>query len=535
VIFRGWEKMIVLSFLIMLSIYSIKGNKEEVKTVFDWRRNDKKNNNMEGSETVISINLDTLYIEDLPPNSFKIYLLKVNRTAIMMLCMKLEEKLDVEIQIQGNASRISMIPKTVSNDMIEYLYYARSDGELRIKIMNSQLEKNLKYSIFFDLSQPISSKRLKNIPLKDGAVIYYIDLKKGQQILINFDSYPKTPLEICAYSLYYSYSSDYEGYLLKSFTKVSNNFINFTSDLQGRYYILVRSNQPISSLSFTSTIFSSFWIEPFFWPSFTLLIIFIISISFYYHFLRKKTLTYLAKYTLFSIYSSFITLAFFCILCGAYDTRSPSLIPIFYSSIISYGLSLGLQIHASYLRSKNPFIICPHCLKKIDSRRTTFCCDRIINRASNNWFFTPIALGLLFFLVYSSLAFHTVTQFEVELPVLTSISLSMGGLGCLLGGIIAWRINWKVDQKKSWSFILVGIALSILFPIFLSLTLYLDFFGIFEPVKYVELVYPNAVRLLVRVNTLPTIPQGSLLIFAIFIAFLSYYLLRQLRIALISI
>lgn len=482
----------------------------------------------------LEIIYDTLYRDDLEFNTSKRYKINIKKNSIIVFCMKVEEGAEPELKIEGDISPVSLASPPFPHDIIGRLYYANNDGEIGLFVRNLQREKILKYSFFLDISEPLNANTIKKIPLDGGSVGFHIDLKGDDEIFIKFNSNLRSFIDAKVYNLYYIYSSDYQGYLLKSFKDSLNNSLNFQSDHQGRYYILITSNQIITSLHLTYILSSSPWSHELFWPFLIIFCLVITSIPFIFLFNKRKDLEPMEKYTSFASYSSLITLVLFCNLAGAYNTRSPVLMIIFYSSIVLYSISLGLQIYASYLRVASPFITCPHCLKRIDSRLTTFCCDRMIKRVSNNWYFEPVAFGLLFFLVYSSASYSTITRFAIELPVLPETTLWVGGIGCLFGGIVAWRINRDADRKKSWSFIIIGIALSILFPLFLSLILYLDFVGVFEPMKDVELVYPNVVRLLVRVNALPRIPQGTLLIFGVIVSFLSYLLICQVRITIIS-
>ena len=141
---------------------------------------------------------------------------------------------------------------------------------------------------------------------------------------------------------------------------------------------------------------------------------------------------------------------------------------MFYLLTFFYGLSLGIQILAAKLVRKSSIAICPHCFRKVNLEKTAFCCDRKIKMISESWNLAPLAFGLFFFLVFSSIFLGSNQFYGVNYPVLPELSFWTGSLGCLIGGIEAWRINLKINRKKSWIFLVLGIISAFFFPLLIS-------------------------------------------------------------------
>ena len=139
-----------------------------------------------------------------------------------------------------------------------------------------------------------------------------------------------------------------------------------------------------------------------------------------------------------SDYFSFLTLVLFGSTIVTYSSLISVAKPFFFLSVVIYGLNLSFQIFGIYLKRKNPMMICPYCLKKIDLTMSSFCCGHMIRRVSQFWYLAPAAFGIFFLASSGShLYAHPV---DFILPPFSCISLtaftnfSLGSL--LLAGVL---------------------------------------------------------------------------------------------------
>jgi hypothetical protein len=491
----------------------------------------------------IPISENTLYSESLSPNSFKSYTLEVLSKSLLIFCLKIDtEGAQLESDYYGPISRASTAFPPFPEDVEGHLYYVAAEGEVTITIANPQQDQTVHYRFFIDLSGPLQASNSKIMPLEGCPVAFHVDLKRDDELSMDMTSDPSSPLEVRTYFLYYVRELGSEGYLLKLYAETSQRTLEFSAALEGRYYIIIRPVEegepgishiiePIGylvALSLASTIISPLWNQEWLWPFVGIALSVLLSSLFLTKIKNLRSSEKTVRYTLLSDCCSFVTLALFGSLIGAYNSRTFALMPLLYSSILVYGLSLGSQIYAAHLSRKSPVAICPHCFKRINLAENSFCCDKKIKRISEAWYLAPAAFGLLFFLGFSSIGFYSTDYYGTGFPTLPTTSYWLAGVGCVVGGLAAWAVTRGTDRKKSWTFLAVGLASSYFFPILIGFTV--DLTGLFRPVHELEL-YPNAgiARLLIQVNALPTIPLGFILAFASLATGLSYLLLRQVK------
>ena len=468
---------------------------------------------------------DTLYEDSLPPNSTKSYAIQVLEKAVLILCVTTNTReARLELAFEGPGSRIAVAFPPFPEDVQGFLYYLNGSGEAEISFMNLQAENSVDYRFFMDLSEPLEASNSKNVPLEGCPVAFHIDLKKDDELSMDLASHPNpdSQIEAEAHVLYFI---SLRGYVLRLLTETSNKHLRLTSDLVGRYYIIVRPGDDVESLSLTNMANSPAWNQEWFWqaPS----VVFVIALSPWFMIkLRKlRNAEKSAKYTLISDYFSVLMLVLFSSVIGSYNSRTSTLLPLFYLSTLSSILSLGIQVYAVHLGRMNPIGICPHCLRELNLEKTSFCCGRKIKRISSVWYLAPLAFGFLFLSVVSSLFSSFLGSWlESAQPITTSLWIGAGG--CAIGGIVAWAVNKAADKRKSWIFMILGVVSACVFPWLVAFLIV--FTGLFLPVVEYE-IYGGIIRRVVRVNTQPTVPFGAVFSFAVLAIALCYLLLRQVR------
>jgi hypothetical protein len=107
--------------------------------------------------------------------------------------------------------------------------------------------------------------------------------------------------------------------------------------------------------------------------------------------------------------------------------------------------------------------------------------------------------------------------------------MDFGALGCIVGGIIAWKINKGTNRKKSWIFLFIGAILAYLFPLLIAYTSQVT--EIFQPPSEYQIIpILDVVRIVIRIAQ-STIPILLLITFSIVVVVLSYLLFRQVKMA----
>lgn len=473
----------------------------------------------------ILITSDTLYADSLPPNSTKSYAIQVLEKTVMILCVTTNTREHrLELAFEGPGSKIALAFPPFPEEVQGLLYYLNSSGEAEITFMNLQAETSVDYRFFMDLSEPLQASNSKNVPLEGCPVAFHIDLKKDDDLSMDLDSDPNpdSPVEAEAHVLYFK---SLRGYVLSLLTESSNKHLRLTADLVGRYYIIVKPGDDVVTVSLANVVNSPAWNQEWFWPAPSIAFVIALSPWFIIKLKKLRNAEKSAKYMLISDYFSVLMLILFSSVIGSYNSRTSTLLPLFYLSTLSSALSLGIQIYAVHLGRMNPIGICPYCLKELDLEKTSFCCGRKIKRISSVWYFAPLAFGFLFLGVASSLfSSFQGSWLEFAQPITTSLWTGAGG--CAIGGIAAWAVNKATDRRKSWIFMVLGAFSACVFPWLVAFLIV--FTGLFLPVVEYE-TFGGVIRRVVRVNTLPTVPFGAVFSFAVLAIALCYLLLRQVR------
>ena len=480
--------------------------------------------------SLISVSNNTLYADSLSPGSSRSYTIDSPEKSLLMLYVKTHTRdARLDLRFQGSGGRTSVAFPSFPEGVEGYFYYVNTRCNVNITITNLEEDKAVSYSFFLDLSSPLKDRNVKRIPLEGCPVAFHVDLKKDDEISINFPSEGSIVKAEC-YSLYYIRERRFTGYILKPYAKSSEKTLKFTADLGGRYYIIAVPSENVESLTITSILISPVWNQEWFWPTASMLLIAVSSWLSVTKIRNLKISDKAAKYTLFSVYFAVLTMILFFCTIGAYDYGNFASPHLMVSSILAYGLSLAIQVYAAYLSRKSYIVICPYCYKKVDLEESSFCCGRRIHKVSQMWYLAPAAFSLLLLLLFYSISYFALISREGTILELKNMPFWMGGAGCVLGGIVSWWINRKVEKKKSRLFLIVGFALGFFFP--LLMIFLVEVTGIFKPVFRVE-VFPQAgvFRLLVRMNVLPTVPFGLILGFTALAALLSYMLFKQVKMA----
>ena len=451
--------------------------------------------------------------------------MEVLEKAVLILCVTTNTRdPQLALAFDGPGSKIAVAFPPFPEDVQGFLYYLNGSGEAEISFMNLQAETSVDYRFFVDLSEPVEASNSKNVPLEGCPVAFHIDLKKDDELSMDLysDPNPDSPLEAEAHVLYFK---SLRGHVLRLLKESSSKHIRLTADLGGRYYIIVNPGDDVETLSLANVVNSPAWNQEWFWSAPSIAFVIALSPWFIIKLKKLRNAEKSAKYTLISDYFSVLMLILFSSVIGSYNSRTSTLLPLFYLSTLSSPLSLGIQVYAVHLGRMNPIGICPYCLKKLNLEKTSFCCDRKIKRISTVWYFAPLAFGFLFLGVVSSLfSSFQGSWLEFAQPITTSLWIGAGG--CAIGGIVAWVVNKATDKRKSWIFMVLGAVSACVFPWLVAFLIV--FTGLFLPVVEYE-IYGGVIRRVVRVNTQPTVPFGAVFSFAVLAIALCYLLLRQVR------
>jgi len=466
------------------------------------------------------ISSDIVYADRLPPNSTRRYSVNVPEKTLLILGLRTSEAKEarIEISFRGDGGKVAVAFMPFPKEAKGALYYSAGGGEVIVTLRNME-ETALDYEFYVDLSESIRHIDSKNILLEGFPVAFHADLRKDDELSIDFssrginESFP----QLRVYTLYLSQ----RGYLFRQYASSHSGRIKFKADLVDRYYIIIKPQANERKVYLHARIESPIWNQSWFWPAFSLGLSAAFSMWLWLKIKNFRGLQKEAKYTLISDFLSLLTLSFFSSVLGAYDSRTPVLNSLFSFATLLYALSLGSHLYAAYLRRRIPIAICPHCFRKVNVEEISFCCGERVKRTSNLLCFMPLAFGLLFlFIMYSV---------PIQFTDVFSLSLNVGSFGCLLGGVLSWIINRKI-AKRAWIYIAIGIVSALLFPWLISFIIV--FSEIFLPVVHYE-IYSNIslVLRLVRVNAASPVSFGVAATFIFLAALVVYLLHKQIKMA----
>jgi len=505
--------MIILLFPVCVNVISVTQINQTAINITIQKRaltflNAQRSQGTVSQGPVTPIDTDVLYLDSVPPNASKIYSIEASGGSVLMLLVRIDSKeAELEVKFKGPVDEMVLNVAYVPSP---YIYYVRTNGEVNISMTNSRMDNPVNLRFFVDLSDPLQPDNSKFIPLEGGPAVFHVDLKKGDDVSLNLVS-SGLHLDLRAYALCEEWVKNLGWrYMLASHTESSNKTLYFTADLEGRYYIIVKSVKDAGTFSLTSMITSPFWNQKWFWLACITLFISVISSWFVPRIRMFLSLEKAALCCVLSSYFWFITLALFSTLIGVFN-YAPSVlrIPLFQLSILFYGLSLGIHVYSSYLGRKKTVAVCPYCGKEVNLKKSNYCCGKQIEKFSEGWYLAPLSFSLLFFII-GSFGFG-----EISDP------MRWGMGGSILGGIVAWLINKNLSGNKSWGILTLGIIFSFLFPFFIKFLIIL----VFQP--HIEVDYPGQV---LRIRISPsTLPLGVTIAFVILATGLSYLLMNQLK------
>ena len=353
-----------------------------------------------------------------------------------------------------------------------HVYYIVNESELILRFTNLHTSK-VNYKFFVDTSDPLRDNNSKSIPLADGLVAFHVDMKKDDSMTLNLISPPASSFIMSVFTPHYRITGEIVGYMLRSYTTKSNKTLSFTADLEGRYYIIIRSVKSKGAFHLLSKSESPYWNRWWFWPAICVLAVAAATSLLLIKINMIKDLDNLQKYIVLSDYCLFITLILWSSSIGAYLYRNSLLMVLFYSSIFSLGTGSIFRVYVNHLYVKKT------------------------SKVSNSWYLIVISFGILFFII-CTLFFGLILEW-------------WSGMGCLIGGVTAWIFTEKTDKNKARNLAVFGAVLTLLFPF----VIYLLEETVFQPFV-IELYAPTLRSYIFRVaSPYQTIPLGFILLFAI--------------------
>jgi len=439
-------------------------------------------------ESAVSVGEDALIVDVLPPNGSKTHKIGVLEYSLLLMSLRIDtvgSRLEVIVEEARNNKTIERCHVPDISDT--YIYYIVDQGEVYVTLINVQKDSNVTYRLLIDTSDPLGADNSKSVPVESGLVAFHLDLKKDDGVSLRLDSHPDAQFGMKVYAPYYRVSPSVAGYMLRSYTESSKETLDFTADLEGRYYIILESVKNVGRFSLVSEINSPYWNQWWFWP-----LVGISAVALVSSWLLGKIsiLRGLGKRR-FSIvsgnYCFLVTLVLWLSTMGGYAYRIPNL-PLFYFSTLFLGLGLGLRAFAAYL----------------DRKRVT--------DVSRLWYLAPIDFAILSFLI-------------CVLFLGFEFSDWWGGAGSIIGGFIAFVISKDADTRRAWGFLGVGISFFFLFPYLVSVFKMV----VFQPFT-VELYMPEIGSYFFRVaSPYQTLPLGFVLISVTLSAMVGYILTNQIR------
>lgn len=463
---------------------------------------DKTNSGKIHQEFATIINESVLYSDFLPPKSSKIYKVMVHEKSILILFASTYlNKTGLRVKVEGPVD--NMFIQTFYPN--HYIYFIREAGDLIVEFSNLNGE-SIRFNFFVDLSESLITSHSKFIPVENSLVSFHVDLKKGDEVWLNVESSSDFQLEMKAYALYYEVPPG--RHQIYAYAESFNKNLNFTANLEGRYYILMKAIRGFGEFMVATTIKPSLFSQEWFWPSIGTSIVLATSSVFIIKIGKIRNLNKTEQYTVIGGYLSFVTMALLSSFFGAFIYQTIIWKPLFYFSIIFYGLSSATKLYVAYLDRKERYTFCPYCGRKIDFYTQTRCCGKRVKNVSFFWYLTPLS-----FIFLSSCISYLI--FGLKFP---EFYLGLM-LGSFFGGILAWLINRKVYRNKARAFFMTGVIFSFLSPIIITNFIDLIF------IQNVVLNIPGFVR--VRLAPPGTSPKGSVLIYILIVILISYLNLNE--------
>jgi len=456
----------------------------------------------EGLITMVTEN--TLYSDVVPPNNSKRYGIRAIEESILTVFVStFPNGTGLDVEVEGPVDDLIIQIFYVDH----YMYYVREASDLIVVLTNSH-EAFLNLDFFVDISKPLMPNQTKSIPVEESLVSFHAYLKKDDEVKLYSNPSQNLQLEMKAYALYFEVPPG--SYQIYAYAEDSKS-LHFTADLEGRYYILVKSIFGSGRFTLTSSIRPSVLSNELFWSAIGILCSAIISPFFITRIKKLRRREKEAMYTTGS-YFSFLAIALFSSFLGAYVYQTMVWKILLYSSLVLFGSALGTGIYAAYLDRNEQYTICEHCGKRVDFHKQAYCCDRRVKNISVFWYLTPLVFTVLFALA----SFETfISNLDIQEFYLAA------GLTSLFGGSVAWWINRKVHKNRARSFLIIAITFSFLFPSLI--TSFIDLIL----TQNIVWSFPGFVR--ARIAPPGTSPGSLILIYVVVSVLASYLSLRSIK------
>jgi len=417
-----------------------------------------------------------LYTDVLPRDGSKRYAIEAPSESLISFFYQVDtEGAELNVEAEGPVNRTQVAVVWLPEP---YVYYVSNKSEIRFLVTNPQGDI-VNYRFYVDISESLGDSSSKILPLKGGKVVFHVDLRKDDRVLLKLSSENLSKLRIWVFTLYYEILPE-RAYELRLYRQSLYGTLYFSADLGRRYYIIVDSVEGEGEFSLEKETVSPPWNQEWFWLA--VLFTYLITAISLTDIRRTRELEKTTLFALTSYYCWLVTIGLFLSVAGSFSYGTSIYMLLFYLLILSYGLSHSFQIYAAYLDRKITSQNCSNCGKKVNLHEVNYCCGRIVKNVSDAWFLLPLSFGFLFFTI-------SYTIFKEISPAFLSNSLWVASCGSIIGGIIAWWINrnvyaiklWKQDSKRyyipshipfiSIGLLITGILFSFLSPLLIGIFL----------------------------------------------------------------
>ncbi|MEM2740393.1 MAG: hypothetical protein QXQ29_06300 [Candidatus Bathyarchaeia archaeon] len=396
-----------------------------------------------------------------------------------------------------------------------YLYYVVGDGVGSLELRNTGVNSTLTYRFYVDTTTPLKDglRISKPICLEGGIASFSLDLKRGDRVEVRASPIGITGLSLEVYTLYYELAKGSLGYMLVLYKAVEDGKLSFEADLEGVYYILVRSKEGEGVVLVACEIEESMLGQNWFW-----IIPLCLSIPATLGFTSIVKLNDVRKlpppkrYISMGIYTSIPTIISFISTAGAYTYKAPIYIPLLQTSTALYGLTTAYRLYGAILDRLEETAICQYCGKIVDLK-VNLCCGVRVKSIGLPWYLTAPSIALLLFLVGLSLK---VLGLDLDLLALTVA-------GGVAGSFLSWYFNRRLDLWGALKLLCAGLIFSALSPIIVLLLI-----GLIGPVMRPVELWRGASYARIRVTN-PTLPITFYIFFSLIVAIAMIYFIVEAR------
>jgi hypothetical protein len=453
-----------------------------------------------------------VYSGSLPPEGFASYRVRLPEAgSLLAVCIEVSGAL-FKLNVSGP---INEAPTNIVYYRAPYLYYVLDGGVGVIEVRNLSLNSILTYRFYVDITASLLDglRSFKSIPLEGGVASFGLNLRKGDRVEVHASPKGMLNVSLEVYTLYYELAKGSLSYMLVLYKSSKGEALSFEADLEGTYYLLVRSEEGEGIVSVTCSVEGSilgqswFWITPLL-LSIPITLVFASTVDLK----RMGKLPPHKRYTLMSIYASIPTIASLAATVGAYTYRVSIYIPLLQLSTILYGLTGALRLYGAILDRMEETAVCQYCGKVVEVR-VNLCCGVRVKPITLSWYLTAPSTALLLFLVGLSLK---VSGLEYDLLLLTA----SGGAA---GSLLSWYLNRKLDKWGALKHLGIGLTFSALSPIIV-----LTLIGILGPVLRSVELWRGASYARIRIAP-PALPITFYIFFSLLAAIAMIYFTIEAR------